>query len=70
MKNVRNSRISENSPLVLTVTEAAEILRIGIGRCYELAHCGQLRSIKIGKRILIPRNAIFEFLGMSDETPA
>lgn len=57
-------------PLVLTVPEAAKQLRIGIGRCYELARCGQLRSIKIGKRILVPRAAIFEFLGMPDETPA
>lgn len=57
-------------PLVLTVPEAAKQLRIGIGRCYELARCGRLRSIKIGKRILVPRTAIFEFLGMPDETPA
>lgn len=57
-------------PLVFTVPEAAKQLRIGIGRCYELARCGRLRSIKIGKRILIPRTAIFEFLGMPDGTPA
>ena len=56
--------------LVLTVPEAAKRLRIGIGRCYELARCGQLRSIKIGKRILIPRASIFEFLGMTEVTPA
>ena len=56
--------------LVLTVPEAAKLLRIGIGRCYELARCGQLRSIKIGKRILIPRASIFEFLGMTEVTPA
>lgn len=55
--------------LVLTVPEAAQKLRIGIGRCYELVRCGRLRNIKIGKRILIPRAAIFEFLGMTDETP-
>lgn len=61
---------SEALPLVLTVPEAAEKLRIGLGRCYELARCGRLRSIKIGKRILVPRNAIFEFLGMTEVTPA
>ena len=62
--------IFEAIPLVLTVPEAAKQLRIGIGRCYELARCGQLRSIKIGKRILVPRAAIFEFLGMTGENPA
>lgn len=60
----------EALPLVLTVPEAAKQLRVGIGRCYELARCGRLRSIKIGKRILIPRASIFEFLGMLDGTPA
>lgn len=59
-----------NLPLVLGVPEAAKILRIGIGRCYELTRCGRLRNIKVGKRILIPRAAIFEFLGVSEETPA
>lgn len=57
-------------PLVLTVPEATKQLRIGLGRCYELALCGKLRNVKIGKRILIPRAAIFEFLGMAEETLA
>ena len=56
-------------PLVLTVPEAAKQLRIGIGRCYELARCGRLRSIKIGKRILVPGTAIFEFMEMPEESP-
>lgn len=60
---------ADTEQLVFTVPEAAEKLRIGIGRCYELARCGQLRSIKIGKRILIPRASIFEFLGMTEVTP-
>ena len=70
MENIKNGGTSENFPLVFTVPEAAKKLRIGIGRCYELARCGRLRSIKIGKRILIPRASIFEFLGMLDGTPA
>ena len=66
---VRNDA-HEALPLVLTVPEAAKQLLVGIVRCYELARCGRLRSIKIGKRILIPRASIFEFLGMLDGTPA
>lgn len=50
---------------VLNVPEAAKLLRIGINRCYELVRCGRLRSIRNGKRILIPKVAIFEFLGMN-----
>lgn len=70
----KNERFGEKAnevlPLVLTVPEAAEKLRIGIGRCYELVRCGKLRNIKVGRRFLIPRTSIFEFLGMSEETPA
>lgn len=69
MKNTANS-VNNVLPLVLKVPEVAAVLGIGVGRCYELARCGKLRSIKLGKRILIPRAAIFEFLGMAEETPA
>lgn len=69
MENIKNGGTSENFPLVFTVPETAKKLRIGVGRCYELVRCGRLRSIKIGKRILIPRNAVFEFLEMPEESP-
>ena len=70
MKEVKVKSTAVMEQLVLTVPEAAKQLRIGIGRCYELVRCGQLRSIKVGKRILIPSVAIFEFLGMTEGTPA
>jgi excisionase family DNA binding protein len=66
----KNESLNDSLPLVLGVPEAAKILRIGLGRCYELVRCGRLRNIRVGKKILIPRNAIFEFLGMTEGTPA
>ena len=48
--------------LTLTVEEAAELLRIGRGSAYELVRSGRLCAIKIGRRILIPSDAINEFL--------
>ena len=60
----------DSLPVVLKVSEAAKQLRIGVNKCYELVHCGRLRSIKVGKRYLIPRPAIYEFLGINEETPA
>ena len=70
MDRRKDNEAHEALPLVLTVPEAARKLRIGIGRCYELTRCGRLRNVKVGKRILIPRTAIFEFLGMTEEAPA
>ena len=67
MKQREMESTAESLPLVLTVPETAKKLRVGIGRCYELARCGRLRSIKVGKRILVPRDALFEFLDATKE---
>lgn len=49
-------------PLVLTVAEAGEALRIGRTAAYEIVRCGKLRSVRVGKTIRVPRDAIFDFL--------
>ena len=43
MKQREMESTAESLPLVLTVPETAKKLRVGIGRCYELARCGRLR---------------------------
>ncbi len=40
--------------LTYTVTEAAELLGIGRSAAYEAARSGQLPTIRIGKRVLVP----------------
>lgn len=52
-------------PLVLTADEASKLLRIGKNHIYELVRCGRLRSIRVGRKILIPHSAIGEFLESS-----
>ena len=47
-------------PRVLRVEEAAQLLGIGRSLAYELIRSGQLRSIKIGRRRLVPLDAIEE----------
>jgi len=54
----------EELPLALTVLEAGAVLRIGRNTVYELVRCGRLRSLKIGRNIRIPRDAIAEFLSV------
>ena len=49
-------------PLTLTVAQAGEVLRIGRSSTYALVRCGRLRSIRVGKMIRVPRDAIVEFL--------
>lgn len=42
--------------------EAAPMLGVGRNGVYALIRSGQLRSIKVGRKLLIPLSAIDEFL--------
>ncbi|PYE55485.1 helix-turn-helix domain-containing protein [Deinococcus yavapaiensis] len=44
------------------VKELPAVLRLGKNAVYELLRSGQLRSIRYGKKYIIPREAIVEFL--------
>ena len=54
-----------NLPLALTVLEAGQVLRVGRSVTYELVRSGQLRSVRIGRSIRIPRNALVEYLQLA-----
>jgi excisionase family DNA binding protein len=42
---------------VMTVKETAEVLGIGLNQAYEGIRSGQIPSLRIGKRIIVPRIA-------------
>ena len=52
-------------PLTLRVEDLMPILGIGRNTAYELIRCGTIRSIRIGKQLHIPKDALVEYL--SDE---
>lgn len=52
-------------PLALTVTEAGQVLRVGCNVAYELVRSGQLRSVRVGKNIRIPRDALADYLNLA-----
>ena len=58
-----NYRSFEDLPLTLTVEEAGQVLRVGRNTAYDLIRCGKLRSIKVGKQIRIPKQALLDYLG-------
>ncbi len=47
---------------VLTVDEAARLLRISRGLAFAAVRSGDLPSIRIGRRILVPRRALEEVI--------
>lgn len=54
-------------PLVLTIEEAAEVLRIGRTAAYEAARRGELPVVRIGHRTLrVPRHKLEALLGLDD----
>ena len=49
-------------PDVLSVSEAAQVLRIGRNTAYECIRQGSIPSVRLGRRILVPRAALERLL--------
>ena len=49
---------SKPERLALTVEEAAKALGIGRGLAYEGVRTGKIPSVRIGRRVLVPRAAL------------
>ena len=52
---------------VLTVVEAAKELGISKGSAYEAARSGQIPTIRIGRRLIVPRAAFERMLEQAGE---
>lgn len=52
----------DDLPLTLRVEELMPILNIGRNTAYELVRSGQIKSVRIGKQIRIPKENIRLFL--------
>jgi excisionase family DNA binding protein len=58
------------SPVLYRVDEAAEALRISRTAIYELIRSERLRTVKVGRRRLVPVTALSEYVGaMLDDGP-
>jgi excisionase family DNA binding protein len=61
--------MKENDPLTLTVVETAALLRISRNTAYALISQGRIPSIRLGKRVLIPRKALDTLLDVQQPPP-
>jgi excisionase family DNA binding protein len=59
----------EEERLTLTVEETAKLLGIGRQLAYERVKTGEIPSIHLGKRILVPRRALEKLLEQPNLTP-
>ncbi|MDY3281333.1 helix-turn-helix domain-containing protein [Dysosmobacter sp.] len=55
-------RSYDELPLTLRVEDLTFILDIGRNTAYELVRCGKIRSIRIGRQLRIPKDAIQDYL--------
>lgn len=53
-------------PVVLTVAEAAQVLRICENTCYSAIRRGELPASRVGRRLLIARDALERFIGAGE----
>ena len=59
-------RSFDELPLTLRVEDLTSILDIGRNTAYELVRCGKIRSIRIGKQLRIPKQALIDYLSDDD----
>jgi len=60
-------RSFDDLPLVLRVEDLMPVLDIGRNAAYELIRCGQIRSVRVGRQIRVPKDAVAEFLAGREE---
>lgn len=56
--------------LTLTVEEASKIASVGINQMYQAVREGKIPSLRIGRRILIPRRKFIAMLSGEEITQA
>jgi excisionase family DNA binding protein len=54
-------------PLTLTVEEAGRLLGISRGAAYRAAACGQIPTIRVGRRLLVPTARLHQLLGLTHD---
>ncbi len=53
---------------VMTIKEAASMLRISLPKMYEFARSGKIHSLEIGRRILVSRSSLMALLTEGEES--
>lgn len=66
LDNVINQVTPSDAKITLTVTEAANMLGISLPKMYEIVRMGRIPSIRVGKRIVLARQAILDWLKEGD----
>lgn len=58
---------TDDLPLTITVEEAGELLGIGRRTAYRAAATGELPTVRIGRRLLVPTTRLLRLLDGADQ---
>lgn len=61
--------LDDDLPAILTVDQAAAVLRISRGLAFAAVRSGEIPSLRIGRRILVPRDALQRVLLGTAQAP-
>jgi excisionase family DNA binding protein len=65
--NVLHPAASGDQRLTISVEEAGQLLGISRGLAYALVSRGDIPSIRLGRRIVVPRRALDQLLDIPDD---
>jgi len=57
-----NCRSFDDLPLTLRMEDLMPILGIGRNTAYKLVRSGQIRNVRIGRQLRVPKDAVLDFL--------
>lgn len=60
----------QNLPATLSVEQAAEVLGISRRSAYRAVERGDLPTLRLGRRLLVPTARLLAMLGVEQEAPA
>jgi excisionase family DNA binding protein len=60
-----NKDIFKNYPDVVTVEDLQNMLHIGRNTAYGILKDGAIKTIKIGKKYIIPKQSVIEFINVA-----
>ncbi len=61
--------LDDDLPPILTVDQTAQVLGISRGLAFTAVRAGDIPSIRIGRRILVPRDRLRQMLGVDPAEP-
>ena len=64
VKYIQKVMNMQESVLIYKPEKLMPLLRVSRNTIYELLRSGKIRSVKVGKRYLIPQSAVYEFLNI------